>query len=128
MNKSAKLKMQNNKTKTDIIERSYLFALKTIKLVDSMHNDQASKIISEQLLRSATSIGANIIEAQAASSRKDFTNFLNHALKSANETKFWLGLLCDSRKGDKEEISSLLEDTKQLANILGTSILTLKRS
>jgi len=120
--------MQNNKTKTDIIERSYLFALKTIKLVDSMHNDQASKIISEQLLRSATSIGANIIEAQAASSRKDFTNFLNHALKSANETKFWLGLLCDSRKGDKEEISSLLEDTKQLANILGTSILTLKRS
>ncbi|MEW6163180.1 MAG: four helix bundle protein [Nitrospirota bacterium] len=41
------------------------------------------------MLRSATSIGANIIEAQAASSRRDFRNFLNHALKSANETKFW---------------------------------------
>ena len=111
----------------DIKERSYSFALRIIKMVESLPNDPASRIISDQLLRSATSIGANIIEAQAASSRKDFTNFLNHALKSANETKFWLGLLEDSGKKDKEAISPLLEDAKQLANILASSILTLKR-
>ncbi|MBU2592490.1 four helix bundle protein [Patescibacteria group bacterium] len=56
---------------------------------------RAAWIISDQLLRAGTSIGANIVEAQAASSRRDFTNFLNHALKSANETKFWLILSKD---------------------------------
>jgi len=102
--------MENSKS--DIKKRSYLFALRIIKLVESLPNNPASRIISDQLLRSATSIGANIIEAQAASSRRDFTNFLNHALKSANETKFWLGLLRDSRKGNKEAINPLLEDAK----------------
>ncbi|KAF0121585.1 MAG: hypothetical protein FD151_1162 [bacterium] len=82
--------------------------------------------MGDQLLRSATSIGANIIEAQAASSRKDFRNFLNHALKSANETKFWLGLLRDSGKKTGEEINPLMKEAKELANILASSILTLK--
>ena len=102
--------MENSKS--DIKKRSYLFALRIITLVESLPNNPASRIISDQLLRSATSIGANIIEAQAASSRRDFTNLLNHALKSANETKFWLGLLRDSRKGNKEAINPLLEDAK----------------
>ena len=84
------------------------------------------QIISKQLLRSATSIGANIIEAQAGSSKKDFTNFFSHALKSANESKFWLGLLRDSKKGNQEEIEKLLQETIELSNILGSSILTLK--
>ena len=118
--------MQN--PKPDIKERSYLFALRIIKLAESLPNDQASRIISDQLLRSATSIGANIIEGQSASSRRDFTNFLNHALKSANETKFWLALLRDSRKVYKEAINPLLEDVSQLANILAASIITLKRT
>ncbi len=119
--------MTRQNSESDIKERSYLFALRIIKLVESSPNDSASRIIGDQLLRSATSIGANIIEAQAASSRRDFTNFLNHALKSANETKFWLGLLRDSAKRDKEAINPLLEDAKQLANILASSILTLKK-
>ena len=118
--------MQN--PKPDIKERSYLFALRIIKLTESLSNDQASRIISDQLLRSATSIGANIIEGQSASSRRDFTNFLNHALKSANETRFWLGLLRDSGKQSKEAINPLLEDVTQLANILAASITTLKKT
>ncbi|OGO22964.1 MAG: hypothetical protein A2Z28_04620 [Chloroflexi bacterium RBG_16_51_9] len=118
--------MQNQKF--DIKERSYLFALRIIKLTESLSNDQASRIISDQLLRSATSIGANIIEGQSASSRRDFTNFLNHALKSANETRFWLGLLRDSGKQSKEAINPLLEDVTQLANILAASITTLKKT
>ena len=111
----------------DIEQRSYAFALRIIKLVESLSHGFVSKVIGDQLLRSATSIGANIVEAQAASSRRDFTNFMNHALKSANETKFWLGLLRDSGKIDKEAINPLLDETKQLANILASSILTLKR-
>lgn len=114
-------------SKLDIEKRSYSFALKIIKLVESLPHDQSSRIISDQLLRSATSIGANIVEAQAASSKKDFANFLNHALKSANETKFWLRLLQDSEKRSEAVINPLLEDTNQLGNILASSILTLKR-
>jgi len=129
----SKVKMQNDKAKgkeqkIDIKECSYLFALKIIKLTELLSSDFASKIIADQLLRSATSIGANIVGAQAASSRKDFTNFLNYALKSANETKFWLGLLRDSGRKDKGLIDPLLEDTKQLSNILASSILTLKKA
>ena len=111
----------------DVELRSYSFALKIIKLVESLPGDSTSRVISDQLLRSATSVGANIVEAQAASSRKDFTNFMNYALKSANETKFCLGLLRDSGKKERGIIGSLLDEIKQLANILAASILTLKR-
>lgn len=82
--------------------------------------------MAKQLLRSATSIGANVIEAQAASSRKDFTNFFSYALKSANETKFWLCLLEDSAKIPRAAITPLLDEATQLANILASSIMTLK--
>ena len=91
-----------------------------------MPKNQTSKIISAQLLRSATSIGANIIEAQAGSSKKDFTNFFAHSLKSANESKFWLGLLRDSGNADKNKSNTLLQETNEISNILGASILTLK--
>lgn len=65
-------------------------------------------------------------EANAASSKKDYTNFFNYALKSANETKFWLGLLRDSGKADKTMANNLLKETTEIANILASSILTLK--
>jgi len=89
-------------------------------------NDFTVQIIVKQLLRSATSIGANIIEAQAGSTKRDFTNFFSYALKSANESKFWLGLLRDSAKADKDKTEVLLRETIELANILGSSILTLR--
>nr|AIA11967.1 four helix bundle protein [uncultured bacterium] len=113
--------------KTTLIRRTYRYALEILKLIDVLgKKDFSSEVLLKQLLRSATSIGANIIEAQAASSRKDFVNFLNHALKSANESKFWLGLLRDSGKADKEKINILLQETTELAKILGSSISTLK--
>ena len=118
--------MTNQKSKLDIRRRAYKFALSAIELVDGLNKNSTNRILGEQLLRSATSIGANIVEAQAGSSKKDFRNFLNHALKSANETKFWLGLLRDSGKKSKDEIDPLLKESKELANILAASILTLK--
>lgn len=121
--------MQNNspKSKTNLKKRAYFYALDIIKFIDTLNKkDLSIQVISKQLLRSATSIGANIIEAQAGRSKKDFTNFFTHALKSANETKFWLGLLRDSKKANREKINQLLQETIELANILGSSILTLK--
>lgn len=114
--------MKNN-TETQI--RAYNFAKNIIALLDQTPKDYVTQTLGKQLIRSATSIGANIIEAHAASSKKDFTNFLSHALKSANETKFWLGLLRDTRDIQKD-ISPLLTETHQLANILGASIHTLR--
>jgi four helix bundle protein len=117
--------MQNEKP--ELKKRSYLYALEIIKFIDTLDKkDFSIQVIAKQLLRSATSVGANIIEAQAGHSRRDFTNFFNYALKSANESKFWLGLLRDSKKADPKKINELLKETTELANILGSSILTLK--
>jgi len=121
--------MQNDnvKLKTDLKKRVYLYALDIIHFLDKLNQkDLSVQILAKQLLRSATSIGANIIEAQASSSKKDFTNFFSYSLKSANESKFWLGLIRDSNKADKNQANKLLDETKELANILGASILTLK--
>jgi four helix bundle protein len=120
--------MQSDKAKfkDEFKRRVYQFALDVIGFVDRLPGDQTSRIIADQLIRSTTSIGANVIEAQAASSRKDYTNFFTHALKSANECKFWLGLLRDSGRGDKESVNRLLREATEIANILATSILTLR--
>ncbi|MBU0579588.1 MAG: four helix bundle protein [Candidatus Margulisbacteria bacterium] len=109
-----------------IQDRSYKYALMIIKLVEKLPKDNAANIIGKQLIRSATSIGANIAEAQSASSRRDFTNFYNHSLKSSNESKFWMKLLKDSEKANKEDIMPLINETNELANILAASILKLK--
>ncbi len=110
-----------------LIERARNVSLATMKLVDTFPTrDFSLKIIAQQVFRSATSIGANIAEAQGASSRKDFINFLHHALKSANETYYWLNLLKDSKKVTTEKINPLLEETEEISKLLGSSILSLK--
>lgn len=121
------MQSNNAKVKTDLKKRAYLHALDVIRFIDSLDTkDFSVHIISKQLLRSTTSIGANIIEAQAGSTKKDFTNFFNYALKSASESRFWLGLMRDSDKVEKEKANKLLQETTELANILGASIITLR--
>ncbi|OGD25760.1 hypothetical protein A2819_02305 [Candidatus Azambacteria bacterium RIFCSPHIGHO2_01_FULL_40_24] len=82
--------------------------------------------MGKQLLRSGTSVLANYIEANSASSKKDFINFFTHALKSANESKVWLTLLRDTDKGDRTELEWLLKELIEIANVLASSILILK--
>ena len=120
------MKNYNLNLKTDIKKRSYLFSLKIIAFVETLEKNQINSILVNQLIRAATSIGANIIEAQASSSKKDFINFYHHALKSANETKYWLCLLRDSKKGDYNKTQLLLNEAIELANMLASSILTMK--
>lgn len=116
----------NDEFKRKLINRSFVLARKIIALVDKFPNKRSAWVISDQLIRAATSIGANIIEAQAASSKRDFVNFLNHALKSGNETKFWLALSKDISPTHLQEINSLLKEVDELVRILGSSIATLK--
>lgn len=116
----------NNNPKEELKYRAYKFSIKIVQFISSLPNERVYWVITDQLIRAATSIGANIIEAQAASSKKDFINYYAISLKSANETKYWLGLLRDATKTDKDTVNGLLEETKSLANILGASLITLK--
>jgi four helix bundle protein len=117
---------QNSKGKTKLKDRAYSYSIQMIEFMDTLPKDTSSQVIVKQLLRSSTSIGANIIEAQASSSKRDFTNFFNHSLKSANESLYWLGLLRYAKKIRNAKLDYLLNETQELANILGSSILTLK--
>jgi len=117
---------QKSKLKTDLKQRAYKYSIKIIEFLDSLLRDMSTSVVANQLLRSATSVGANLVEAKGSSSKKDFTNFFSHALKSANESLYWLGLLRDAKKISSPELKYLLNETKELANILGSSILTLK--
>ena len=117
---------QNSKVKTELKRRAYQYSIKIIEFLDTLPNDLSTSVITRQLLRSATSVGANIVEAKGASSKRDFTNFFSYSLKSANESLYWLGLLRDAKKINSARLEYLLKETKELANMLGSSVLTLK--
>ena len=126
---NSKLKTQNhnsNVKSNDVKVRAYRFSLAIITFINSLPNKRAFWAIADQLLRSATSIGANMIEAKSSSSRRDFIRFYEIALKSANETKYWLYLLRDSYGEIKPTCDELLKEVVEISNMLGSSILTLK--
>lgn len=120
--------MENNKLKfkNEFKKRLYNWVLKMIKFVDKLPKDSISGVLGKQLLRSGTSILANYIEANSASSKKDFINFFTYSLKSGNESKVWLTLLRDLKKGNNKECLELLEELIEICNVIGSSILTLK--
>lgn len=116
----------NSKFKKEFKTRLYNWVLKLIKHIDTLSKNQTSSVISKQLIRSGTSVVANYIEAQSASSKKDFINFFTHSLKSANESKFWLALLRDTKKSPEKDISILLDELTEISNILASSIMKMK--
>jgi len=117
---------QKSNIKNEFRERCYNYSIAVIKLTKDLPEKRIYWTVSGQLIRSATSIGANIIEAKSASSKKDYIKYFEIALKSANETKYWLGLLRDGLGVDKGEISKLMKETTELAKILVASLLTMK--
>lgn len=80
------MKNDKEKFKMEFKTRVYKFILRLVKFIDKLPKNTSSEIFARQILISGASIGANYIEAQAASSKRDFTNFFHHSLKSANET------------------------------------------
>lgn len=120
--------MQNDKAKfkSDFKKRLYEFTLKLIAFLEKLPKDTITQVIVKQLMRSGTSIVGNYIEAQASSSKKDFTNFFNHSLKSANESKLWVAILRDTKRASLDESNWFLKELDELSNIFGSSILKLK--
>lgn len=106
----------------DLKERSYQFGISVIKLVKVLPRNVAAYVIVDQLIRAAMSIGANIVEGSAASSKKDFINFYNHALKSAVETKYWLRSLVDAELTNLEKVMPLMDEVEELSKILGSIV------
>ncbi|SCX77742.1 four helix bundle protein [Alkaliphilus peptidifermentans] len=98
--------------------KSYRFSLQIVKLSRYMKNSKKEYDISRQLLRSGTSVGANIVEAQDAESKKDFIHKLSISLKEANETRYWLRLIRDSHEVEKEIVEPLLEECNNLRYLL----------
>ncbi len=123
------LKSQNynsNFKSNNVKIRAYQLSLSIIRFVNELPNKRAFWIIGNQLLKATTSIGANMIEAQASTSKREFIKFYEISLKSANETQYWLSLLKDSFSEIDSKCELLLQETIEISKMIGSSILTLK--
>ena len=117
-----------NEVKNVLVDRSYKFSLLVISLCSKITQNLSERVIFNQLLRSSTSIGANIVEAKSASSRREYKKYYEIALKSANETSYWLSLLRDTSKLDKTKIERLIGEVDELCRMLGKAVITLKKN
>src|SRR3989344_1921429 len=108
----------SNLKSSDVKVRAYKFSLDIIRFVNQLPNKRAFWVIGDQLLRSATSIGANMIEAQASSSKREFIKFYEISLKSANETKYWLSLIRDSYADFANKCDKLIDENSEICNML----------
>ena len=108
-------------------EKSRAFALRVVKLCRLLQERDREYVLSRQLLRSGTAIGALIQEAEQAESRADFVHKLSVALKEASETAYWLDLLTESGYLDSVHGQSMMSDTEELLKILTAIIRTTKR-
>ena len=120
------MQSDNAKFKIEFNQRLYDFVLRLVRLTTNLSYNPITKVIIDQLIRSGTSILANYTEAWASSYRKEFTNFFQYSLKSANETALWIKLLQDTSNGDKKELEYLVREVKEISNIFASSILKLK--
>lgn len=109
-----------------IQKKSYLFAVKIIKLCKILSSEQREFVLSKQLIRSGTSIGANIEEGIAAQSRKDFISKFSIALKEAKETHYWLRLLKDCNYLHENEFESIFADCNEVIIVLTKILKTTK--
>ena len=106
--------------------KSKAFALRVIRLYKYLCDEKKEYILSKQLLRSGTSIGANVVESQQAQSRPDFISKLCIALKEASETNYWLRLLHATEYLSEKEYVSIHSDCKELEKLLTSIIKTTK--
>ena len=108
--------------------KSYLFALRIVKLYKHLVNQKKEYTLSKQVLRSGTSIGALVREAQYAQSVRDFVNKLSIALKEANEAEYWMVLLKDAEYITKKMHDNIQPDISELKKMLTSSINTAKKN
>jgi four helix bundle protein len=101
-----------------IVEKSFAFAVKVVKLYQNIISERKEYVLSKQLLRCGTSIGANIEEAVGGISKKDFIAKLQIAYKEARETKYWLRLMIETDSVDKQIAENLINDVNEIIRII----------
>ncbi len=106
--------------------KSYVFAIRIVKLSQHLQNERAEFVLSKQILRSGTAVGALIREAEFAQSKPDFSHKMNIALKEANETEYWLNILKDTDYLELKLFENLQSDCKELIAMLVSSVKTSK--
>lgn len=109
-------------------QKSFNFAVKIIKLAGWLKEYKKDFIISDQIFRSGTSIGANVAEAQCAITRKDFSAKISISYKECSETKYWLKLLKEVEYITKEQFEPLFADCMDLMRILSATMKTVKQN
>ena len=107
-------------------EKSFQLAIRTIRLYQYLRSKKKEFVLSKQLLRSGTSVGANVAEAQQAQSRADFLSKINIALKEAAETEYWLRLLRATDYLEEKEFRSIYSDCEQVKRLLVAIVKTTK--
>jgi four helix bundle protein len=123
--KSEELRVKNMK-ESPLKIKSYAFALRIVKLCQYLNKEKNEYILSKQVLRSGTAIGALISEARFGQSKADFISKMFIALKEANETDYWICLLKDSKYIDEKLYKSLASDINELISMLVATVNTAK--
>lgn len=106
--------------------KSYAFAIRIVRFSQYLQNARKEFVLSKQILRSGTAVGALIREAEFAQSKPDFTHKMNIALKEANETEYWLNILKDTDYLEQKLFESLQADCKELIAMLVSTVKTTK--
>lgn len=120
------MQRRSNEDKKDIRARSCAFSLSIIALCNKLPQKRSAWVIANQLVRSATSIGANLAEARGSSSRLEYKRYYEISLKSAHETEYWLSLLRDSHLVKPNDIETELREVNEFIKMLSTGVLKLK--
>lgn len=116
-----------NRENSPLHTKSYLFAIRIVKMVRYIKCSSKEIILTDQVLRSGTAVGALLREAEFAQSSSDFINKLSIALKECNETFYWLNILKDTDYINEKEAESIINDCNELIAILVSSIKTAKQ-
>ena len=128
--KNEERRMKNSRNRKDSLlhAKSYAFALRAIGMNRYLREQEQEFVLSKQVLRSGTAIGALVRESEFAQSQADFINKLSVALKEANETDYWLNLLHDSQYINDNSFESMENDCGELIALLISSIQTVKNN
>jgi four helix bundle protein len=121
---SDSLEVNEEQKPYNIRHRAYYFSKEVVLFVKGSKYERVYLSMFDQLIRSATSVGANLVEGKSGSSRKDWKNFFHIALKSANETKYWLCLIRDTMETDKLKLGELIKEADELSNIIAAIIIS----
>ena len=114
--------------KHDFKKRCYQFSISILKLTEKLRSNNINWPLLDQLVRSGTSIGANIVEGGNSVSKKEFINYFQIALKSSSETLYWLSLLKEINSGYIKELEILIKECIELKKLISTIILNTKNA